>query len=89
VVMEAATRGDRDAIGAILIAFGPTLLEEARVALGPSRAHDAPDAVQDLAEHLRAADLHFKARRGSGIPFLRRTVRMLARRLRRRRRPRR
>jgi hypothetical protein len=30
-----ATIGDRDAVGAIAIAFGPTLLAEARAAIGP------------------------------------------------------
>jgi hypothetical protein len=36
-----AALGDRAAIGAVAIAFGPTLLDEARAALGPTREQDA------------------------------------------------
>jgi hypothetical protein len=40
-----AAKGERDAVGAILIAFGPRLLDEAREALGPAHEQDAGDVL--------------------------------------------
>jgi hypothetical protein len=79
----AATRGDRDAIGAILIAFGPTLLNEARFVLGTRYADEAPDVIAEFAEQLLTEELHFRPRRGDAIWVMRRTVRCIARGLRR------
>ena len=79
----AATRGDRDAIGAILIAFGPPLLNEARFVLGERYADEAPDVVAEFSELLLTGELHFRPRRGDAIWVMRRTVRGIARRVRR------
>ena len=78
----AATRGDRDAIGAILIAFGPTLLDEARLVLGARYADEAPDVIAEFSEQLLTADLSFRPQRGDAIRAMRREVRSIARRTR-------
>lgn len=43
-----ATRGDRRAVGAIAIAFGPTLNAEARKALGPTWEQESADVLQEF-----------------------------------------
>jgi len=78
----AATRGDRDAIGAILIAFGPMLLNEARFALGARYADEAPDVIAEFSEQLLTEELHFRPRCGEAIWAMRREVRSMARRMR-------
>lgn len=83
-MVEAGTLGDRDAVGAIAIAFGPMLLDEARAVLGEEWKHEAGDVLQDLTEALMDRRLRFRASRGSALPFLRGTVRGMARRLRKR-----
>jgi hypothetical protein len=45
--MLRASHGDERALGAIAIAFGPTLLREARVELGPFDSH-AGDVLHDF-----------------------------------------
>jgi len=80
-LVKAATQGDRDAVGAILIAFGPMLLDEARAALGEAWAQQAGDVLQELSEALMGGELRFRPRRGRALPFLRGVVRSIARRL--------
>jgi DNA-directed RNA polymerase specialized sigma24 family protein len=86
LVAEAA-KGNRRAIGAIAIAFGPTLYDEARDALGPDGKQDGGDVVQDFFLGLCEGKLVFPAIRGAGIPWMRRTIRAIAERHRRARRP--
>ena len=83
-LVKAATLGDRDAVGAIAIAFGPMLLQEARAVLGEEWEHEGGDALQDLTEALMDRKLRFHPSRGSALPFLRGVVRGMARRLRKR-----
>ena len=82
-----AAEGDRQAVGAIAIAFGPMLLDEAREALGPVHAQDGGDIVQDLAVKLLEGALLFPRIRGAAIPWLNRMVRVLAQEHRWRSRP--
>ncbi len=79
VLVANAARGDRDAVGAIAIAFGPTLLKVAHEELGPVHAKEAGDVFQDLCLHLLEGDLLFPGIRGGGLPWLKRMVRALAR----------
>ena len=74
-----AADGDRRAVGAIAIAFGPDLLAAAEDVLGPCHRADAVDVLQRLFLDLCEKSLHFPRIRGGGLPWLRRTVRGLAR----------
>lgn len=75
-----ATRGDPDAIAAVALAMGPILLEEVRGVPAASRAGAAEDVVQDFVEALLRRNVPaFRGGRGDGIPFLRRTIRAMAR----------
>jgi DNA-directed RNA polymerase specialized sigma24 family protein len=65
-----AARGNRRAIGAIAIAFGPVLVGIARFELGT--AEEAEDLVQDLYELLLQGEAwHFPPTRGRGLSWLR------------------
>ncbi len=77
-LVDQAVRGDTRAVGAIAIAFGPTLLEEAYGVLGPDGAHLAGDVLQDLFLGLCDRTLTFPAIRGAALPWLRRMVRSRA-----------
>ena len=84
-LIRLATRGDPDAIAAVVIGFGPMLLEEAEAALGRSRKHRAPDVVQSFSERLLRGDVsRFTGGRHEGIPFLRSAIRALVSNSRRR-----
>ena len=74
----AATRGDRRAIGALAIALGTTLHDEARAALGPDGAQAAGDVVQDLMLGLVERRFAPPRVRGGALPWLKRTVRAIA-----------
>ena len=73
-----AVDGDSRAVGAIAIAFGPTLLEEAYAVLGPDWSHLGGDVLQDLFLGLCDRTLSFPDIRGAALPWLRRMVRSRA-----------
>jgi DNA-directed RNA polymerase specialized sigma24 family protein len=82
-----AARGDRRAIGAIAIAFGPVLLKIAREELRSEE--DAEDLVQDVyALLLEGRAANFLPRKGRGLSWLRGLVRATARTQRREKRSR-
>jgi hypothetical protein len=70
-----AVGGDRRAIGAIAIALGPTLLEEARLALGKGREHEAGDVVQRFFLAMTEGTMVFAGERGTGLEWMKRIVR--------------
>jgi len=74
-----AARGDSDAVGAIAIAFGPSLLAAAREELDPANRKDAGDAFQDLCLCLLESRLRYPGIRGGALPWLKRMIRVLAR----------
>jgi hypothetical protein len=74
-----AADGDSRAVGAIAIAFGPTLLEEARKALGPSYEQDDADVMQTFFLRLMEGTVRFPRIRGAAIPWMKRRMRALAR----------
>jgi hypothetical protein len=74
-LVEKAVGGDRRAIGAIAIALGPTLLEEARRALGEEREHEAWDAVQRLFLAMVEGTMVFAGEGGTGLEWMKRIVR--------------
>jgi hypothetical protein len=74
-----AVGGDRRAIGAIAIALGPTLLKEARQALGEGREHQAGDVVQRLFLAMVEGTMVFAGERGTGLEWMKRIVREGAR----------
>jgi DNA-directed RNA polymerase specialized sigma24 family protein len=88
VLVAHAAQGDRRAIGAIAVTYGPLLVRIAREEV--RHEEDAEDIVQDLYERLlegRAA--RFLPRKGQGLSWLRGLVRALARTRRKGGRPRR
>jgi DNA-directed RNA polymerase specialized sigma24 family protein len=86
-LVAAAARGDRQAIGAIAIAFGPLLVKEVRQELGELFQHDAGDVLQDFFLALLEGKLTFPSIRGGALPWMKREVRSLAREHLRRRGP--
>lgn len=74
-----AVRGDRHAIGAIAIAFGPMLLQEVRKELGPLFENEGGDVLQDFFLAMTEAQLTFPSIRGAGVPWMKRTARTFAR----------
>lgn len=74
----AASRGERDAIGALAIGFTSPLLDEARDALGPVHQQDAADVVQDFLLGLAEARFTCPRIRGGAIPWMKRVVRAMA-----------
>jgi DNA-directed RNA polymerase specialized sigma24 family protein len=73
-----AAHGDRRAIGAIAIAHGPGLLTEARKALGPERASEDEDVLQDLLVSMTHGTLEFVPDRDEPLEWLRARIRLLA-----------
>ena len=55
----AAVGGDRRAIAALAIGYGPVLLREARKMLGPARAHEAGDVLGELFVEMLGGTLVF------------------------------
>jgi hypothetical protein len=75
-----ASRGDRRAIGALAIAFTPSLLAEARAILAPEgRAHAAGDAVQDFLLSLAEGENVFLPCEGRAVAWMKGVVRAIAR----------
>jgi DNA-directed RNA polymerase specialized sigma24 family protein len=73
-----ASQGDRRAIGAIAIAFGPTLLKEAKACLR-GYEFEADDVLQDFFLSLLERRSLFAPARGRAIPWMSEAVRALAR----------
>ena len=78
-LVERAAQGDLRAVGAIAIAFGPVLLEQARTELGLLYRNDAADVLQDFFLALSDARLSFPPIRGAALPWMKRMVRAAAR----------
>jgi DNA-directed RNA polymerase specialized sigma24 family protein len=76
-----ASRGDRRAIGAIAIAFGPRLLSEAQAVMGPFE-QDADDVLQDFLLALLEGRNRFVPDPARAIPWMVGIVRATARKYR-------
>ncbi|MGH7437695.1 MAG: RNA polymerase sigma factor [Polyangiaceae bacterium] len=79
-----ASRGDRNAVWAIYIAFDDEIREHARAALGPY-AVDDEDVLQDFLVTLLEGRAPYLQEQGAPRKWIRRTVRVLAERHRARR----
>jgi hypothetical protein len=86
-LVREATRGCRRAIGALAIAFGPRLTQEAREELGPRWEQESADVIQDFFLAMCEGRLVFPAIRGAAIPWMTRIVREMARKYLRDREP--
>ena len=73
-----ASLGDRRAIGALAVGLGPTLMKEAREALGARRTDEDEDLLQDLFVCLSHGKLPFVRGRDHGLPWLRAQLESLA-----------
>jgi DNA-directed RNA polymerase specialized sigma24 family protein len=76
-LVRRAAHGDRRAIGAIAIAFGPSLLDEARHVLGPHE-HEAEDVLQDFFLTLLEGGSRFVPAHGSAIRWMGDIIRTIA-----------
>jgi hypothetical protein len=74
-----ATAGNAHAVGAIAIAFGPLLLQEIHGALGALYRQDAGEVLQQFLLSLTEARLVMPPIRGGALPWMKRTVRSMAR----------
>jgi DNA-directed RNA polymerase specialized sigma24 family protein len=77
-LVDQAAHGDPRAVGAIAIAFGPALLEEAHDVLGDAWSHHAADVLQAFFLALCDRTLTFPHVRGAALPWMRRMVRSRA-----------
>jgi DNA-directed RNA polymerase specialized sigma24 family protein len=77
-----AAAGDRRAIGAIAIAFGPKLLHEARAVLGRRFEEEADDVLQDFFAWMLEGSSRFQPAHGRAIPWMCGVVRAIARKAR-------
>lgn len=73
-----ATRGDSRAVGIIALVYGPMLNDEAREELG-NWEQDSADVLQTLFLTMCEGSMLFPAIRGAAIPWMKRTVREIAR----------
>ncbi len=73
-----AAQGDRRAIGAIACSHGRSLLKEARDALGPQRASEDEDVLQDLFVGMTHSTFEFVPGRDDPHAWLRERIRSLA-----------
>jgi DNA-directed RNA polymerase specialized sigma24 family protein len=73
-----ACKGDRRAVGAIYIAFGPVLLREARSVMGPFK-QDAEDVVQDFFDAVLAGRAVYEPTGGHATHWMRGLIRAIAR----------
>jgi DNA-directed RNA polymerase specialized sigma24 family protein len=76
-LVRLAVRGDRRAVGAIAMALGPMLLDEARVVLGEYADEDS-DVLQDFLLVLLEGRSRFQPVHGSAVVWLCRTIRAVA-----------
>jgi hypothetical protein len=72
-----AARGNSRAVGAIAVALGPMILEEARVVLGEYADEDI-EVLQDFLVFLLDARSPFRPAHGRAIPWMCRVVRAIA-----------
>jgi DNA-directed RNA polymerase specialized sigma24 family protein len=79
-----ASQGDHRAVGAIAIALGPMLLEEARTVLGEFE-QEAEDVLDDFLLSLLERRAPFTPAHGRATPWLCRIVRAIAQQRRRER----
>ena len=70
--------GDRRALGTLAIAFGSTLLGEARAIVGAHREEDAADIVQDFYVVLLERRGRWPPRHGSTARWVRERMRQVA-----------
>jgi DNA-directed RNA polymerase specialized sigma24 family protein len=77
-LVYSASIGDGRAISALAIACSPTLLAQAREALGEERAEEAEDLLQDLFVCLTQAALQFTPGRDHALEWLRARIQSLA-----------
>jgi DNA-directed RNA polymerase specialized sigma24 family protein len=77
-LVRRASQGDSRAIGAIAIAFGKMLLEEARAVMGDF-AQEAEDVLQDFFVSLLERRSRFTPAHGRAIPWMCGLVRAMAR----------
>ncbi len=70
-----AARGDRQAVGAIAVAFGPMLVQEARKVLAPLFELDVEDVVDRFFWDLLRDRLAFPPIRGAAVAWMKRRVR--------------
>ncbi len=76
-LVKRASRGDRDAIAAIVLAFGPDLREQARADLKPW-GDEAEDLVQDFFLHLLEGRWRYVPDHAGGSAWMRRVIRTMA-----------
>jgi DNA-directed RNA polymerase specialized sigma24 family protein len=81
-VLAHALRGDRRAVGAIAVAFGPLLLEEAEAALGRDYAQDAADVLQEFFLAMVEGDVRLRPVHGRALRWMCGVVRAIARKYR-------
>ncbi len=74
-----AVRGDSRAVGIIAVVYGPMLNDEARAELGPRWEDDSADILQTMFLAMCEGSMLFPAIRGAAIPWMKRTVREIAR----------
>lgn len=72
-----AVQGDSRAVGAIAVAFGPMLLEEAKTVLG-EHSDEASDVLQDFFVYLLGGRSRFRPAHGSAVVWMCRIVRTMA-----------
>ena len=73
-----ATHGDSRALAAIAVVLGPVLLDEARSVMGAFK-QDAEDVLQDFFLFLYEGRSPFLLTHGNALPWMRRTIRAMAR----------
>jgi hypothetical protein len=77
-LLTEALRGDSRAVGAIAIAFGPCLLQEATKALGTTYAQDNADVLQTFFLGMMERRFWMPRIRRAALPWMKRMVRTLA-----------
>ncbi len=81
-LVQKASEGDSRAVGAIAVAIGPTLLEEARVALGDFE-QEAEDVLDDFFLCLLDRRMRFTPAHGRAMPWMCGIVQAIAQQRRR------
>jgi DNA-directed RNA polymerase specialized sigma24 family protein len=81
-LVQRASEGDNRAIGAIAVSVGPTLLEEARIALGDFE-QEAEDVLNDFFACLLERRMRFTPAHGRAMPWMCGIVQAIAQQRRR------
>ncbi len=74
-----AARGDSRAVGIIAMVYGPMLNDEAKDELGATWEQDSADILQTMFLAMCEGSMLFPSIRGAAIPWMKRTVREIAR----------